>query len=543
MKIKTLLFSILIASIILPTITCAQKMATGGGSVQGHSLSVCSNRTIMAWGDNYYGQLGNGTNASSLAPTPVTGLSNVLAVAACSTATIALTIDSTIWTWGENTFGQLGIGNNTDSNIPVQVSSLTGVVAIAGGDYYSLALKSDGTVWAWGSNWSGELGNGTNTQSNVPVPVDSLTGIIAIDAEGASYSLALKNDGTVWAWGSGIGIVPVQVASVTNVIAISVSFSSYLALKNDGTVWTWTGTNVPTQITSLTGIVEISSGWGHSLALKGDGSVWSWGDNYMGQLGNGNYTNSSVPVQLTSLTNVTSISAGGEQSLCLKNDGSLWAFGDNYSGQLGDSTTINSNVPVQVNGLCLISSPTCTANYTTVYDTTLNTFTLTIDSLTSATAVSYHWDFGDGTTSSFANPTHIYTADSLYNICMEITNASGDYCSYCSVIGMDSAGNIIRTGGFIINVQSGNTVTDINQQASNIQELIIYPNPNNGLFTVKAAYNTNIEIYDLLGDIVYKTAGKQKTSTEIDLSKSPKGIYFVKLIDGNVIQTRKIIVQ
>ena len=96
--------------------------------------------------------------------------------------------------------GQLGNGTNTDSNVPVQVSSLTGITAIAGGGDHSLALKNDGTVWAWGWNGYGQLGNGTNTDSNVPVQVSSLTGIIAI-AGGYGHSLALKNDGTVWAWG------------------------------------------------------------------------------------------------------------------------------------------------------------------------------------------------------------------------------------------------------------------------------------------------------------------------------------------------------
>src|SRR5437773_1609653 len=125
------------ASCILPTISYAQKIAGG----YEHSLAVCT--------------------------------------------------DSTLRAWGYNNRGQLGIGSTTNSNIPVQVSTLTGIIAIAAGYWHSLALKNDGTVWAWGSNYYGDLGNGTNDSSNVPVQVNSLTGITAI-AGGEDHSLALK---------------------------------------------------------------------------------------------------------------------------------------------------------------------------------------------------------------------------------------------------------------------------------------------------------------------------------------------------------------
>src|SRR2546428_836751 len=111
----------------------------------------------------------------------------------------------TAWAWGANFAGQLGSGTNTISNRPVEVSGLSGVTAMAAGARHSLALKSDGTVWAWGDNGVGQLGNGTNTTSNTPVEVSGLSGVTAI-AGGVEHSLALKSDGTVWAWGdNGVG--------------------------------------------------------------------------------------------------------------------------------------------------------------------------------------------------------------------------------------------------------------------------------------------------------------------------------------------------
>jgi len=244
----------------------------GGGA---HSLALKNDGMVWAWGWNLYGQLGNGTNTDSNVPVQVSSLTDIIAIAAGWEHSVALKNDGTLWAWGWNTYGELGDGTNGDSNVPVQVSSVTAITAISGGESYSLAMKNDSTVWAWGYNYYGQLGNGTNTDSNVPVQVSSLTGIIAI-AGGRVHSLALKNDGTVWAWGYnadgqlGNGTnadsnVPVQVSSLTGIIAIAGGREFHsLALKNDGTVWAWgdnyygeigngsnTNSNVPVQVTGL----------------------------------------------------------------------------------------------------------------------------------------------------------------------------------------------------------------------------------------------------------------------------------------------------
>jgi alpha-tubulin suppressor-like RCC1 family protein len=338
----------------------AQSIAAG----YYHSLALCSNGTVRSWGDNGWGQLGNGTNISnSNVPVQVSSLTGIVKIAAGGGHSLALKNDGTVWTWGRNDLGQLGIGSsNNDFNVPMKINSFTGVSAIAAGGFHSLALKNDGTVWAWGSNSLGQLGNGNYTNSNVPVQVSNIGGVIAI-AGGDAHSLALKNDGSVWSWGDNLGgqlgngtsilksNVPVQVSSLTGVIAIAAGAYHSLALKNDGTVWAWgdngfgqlgNGTNivksnVPVQVSSLTGVIAIAAGAYHSLALKNDGTVWAWGYNNYGQLGNGsNIFYSNVPVQVSSLTGVIAVAAmGSSHSLALKNDGTVWAWGANGSGQLG----------------------------------------------------------------------------------------------------------------------------------------------------------------------------------------------------------------
>jgi uncharacterized protein (TIGR03437 family) len=327
-----------------------------------------------SWGDNTFGELGNGTTTNSSVPTQVSGLTNLTAIASGGSFSMALTSDGSVWTWGHNQFGQLGNGSNSDSSTPVEVSGLGGIVAIAAGTAFSLALKNDGTVWAWGDNAWGELGNGTNNSSNTPVQVSGLTGAIAISA-GPIRSLAIRSDGTAWGWGDnsggalGIGTIsfsntPVQVSGLTGATAIAAGGQHTLALKSDGTIWAWgnniagqlgNGTNkssnTPVQVSGITGAIAISAGDAHSLALKSDGTVWDWGAGYSGQLGNGSNASSSTPVQVSGLTGVTAIAGGTQFSLALMNNGTVSAWGDNTAGELGNGSTTGTNVPVAVSGL------------------------------------------------------------------------------------------------------------------------------------------------------------------------------------------------
>ncbi|WP_147447134.1 Ig-like domain-containing protein [Corallococcus sp. CA054B] len=195
---------------------------------------------------------------------------------------------------------------------------------LAAGQFHTLALKQDGTVWAWGNNGEGQLGDGTTTDRLTPVQVPGLTGVAAL-AAGLSHSLALKQDGTVWAWG----------------------YNAYGQLGDGTTIRRLT----PVQAPGLTGITALAAGAGHTLALKQDGSVWAWGFNSQGQLGDGTVTHRLTPGQVPGLTSVAILAAGTYHSLALKQNGTAWAWAINGNGQLGDGTTTQRLAPVQVAGL------------------------------------------------------------------------------------------------------------------------------------------------------------------------------------------------
>lgn len=321
-------------------------------------------------------------------------LSGVTTVGVAGFHSLALTNDGTNWAWGYNADGELGTtstqtctnNNNPCSTTPLAISSLSNVRAMVGGGYHSLALLSDGTVRAWGYGAYGQLGNGSQYNQSTPVVVTSLSGVTAL-AGGVYYSLALKSDGTVWGWGyNGDGqlgattsqtcfgvtcaTTPIQVSGLSNATAIAAGAQHSLAVKSDGTIWAWGGngsgqlgngtttpSSTPIAVGTLSNASAVAAGNGFSLALKQDGTVWAWGDNTYGQLGAtsadscGGAPCSKTPIQVSSLTEVVAIAAGGYHGLALKRDGTVWAWGLNVYGQLGDGTTTNRTTPVQVSGL------------------------------------------------------------------------------------------------------------------------------------------------------------------------------------------------
>lgn len=183
------------------------------------------------------------------------------------------------------------------------------VVQLAGGEAHSLALKNDGTVWAWGDNSSGQLGDGTTITRYSPIQVPSLTNITRI-AAGGKHSLAMRADGVLFAWGSNqYGQLGIDSSDLNSLVPVSAV--------------------IPGPVT------EIAAGTEHSVALTDDGTVWTWGRNSVAQLGDGSLIDRRRPVALSGLEPVVAVAAGEEHSLAVDQQGTVYGWGNNAYGQSG----------------------------------------------------------------------------------------------------------------------------------------------------------------------------------------------------------------
>jgi alpha-tubulin suppressor-like RCC1 family protein len=286
-------------------------------------------------------------------------------------------ISSFLWTWGHNNVGQLGTSNILHRSSPVQtIAGGTNWKKVSIGAQHMLAIKSDDTLWAWGYNSNGQLGNNSTVHRSSPVQTIAGGTNWAKVACGEGHTLAIKNDGTLWAWGRNVygqlgnnstvhRSSPVQtIAGGTNWAKVACGDDHTLAIKNDGTLWAWghneygqLGNNStvhrssPVQtIAGGTNWAKVACGNDHTLAIKNDGTLWAWGRNSDGQLGDGTFTDRSSPVQIGTGQNWNKIAAGQTHSFGMKTDGTLWSWGNNSNGELGLNVGTSFNLPQQIPG-------------------------------------------------------------------------------------------------------------------------------------------------------------------------------------------------
>ncbi|MBA4320384.1 MAG: hypothetical protein C0412_18455, partial [Flavobacterium sp.] len=354
------------------------------GAGDNYALALRADGTLWEWGCFYdYEllplQMKYGT------PTKVNEDRNWSSFSVGKHHVLALKTDGTLWAWGRQETGQLGNGDiGTNSGIvlgllqtplvPVKVNSDSDWTAIAAGGNHSLALKSDGTLWAWGFNKDGQLGNAESTSFDlIPRLVGEDTNWTYI-AAGFSHSLALKSDGTLWAWGSddmgqigngGILVedrLPKQIGSGKNWVSIAAGYSHSMGLQADGSLYAWgynnygqlgnhdlgvemvgdpsfvnLNINKPVQIRQpLTAWISFSVNGNHTIGLKADGTIWE------------NYSPAGILQRVGDSYDWVSAEAGTLHSIGLKADGTIWTWGSNTFGQLGLGDKTDRSIPTMI---------------------------------------------------------------------------------------------------------------------------------------------------------------------------------------------------
>jgi alpha-tubulin suppressor-like RCC1 family protein len=349
-----------------------------GGRTGTEALTLTVAQTsVIGWGYNASGQLGDGNADTSFAAVPMQDLDSVKALAADSGYALALRTDGSVWAVGDNSIGQVGLATVLTASVPVPVPGLSSVVAVAAGEINGYALTSDGTVWASGPNDNGQLGDGTTTASRVFQPVPGLSHVVGISA-GLEVAYALLADGTVWGWGkngngqlgqgttSSQSATPVKVMGLTNVTAIASEGRTVIALLADGTLRTWgynangqlgdgttTDSALPVQPIGIAGVAALATNMANdtSYAIRADGSLWAWGYNHYGQVGDGTRTDRLKPFQVPGLAGVTAVSPGRGNTFAVLSDGTLRGWGAGNNGDLGTGNETDQLSPVVVPGI------------------------------------------------------------------------------------------------------------------------------------------------------------------------------------------------
>jgi alpha-tubulin suppressor-like RCC1 family protein len=554
-----------------------KEIVTGGY----HTLSVKTDGTLWTWGANDMGQLGDGTRTNNSTPVQIQGVTNCYQVDAgntfslllkpdalyCGTGSndfgqlgdgttnikqafdcidftqaelsigerhgLFLNTDGTLWAWGHGNFGAIGDGTNESRYTPVRIGVEANWKEISAGGDQSLAIKTDGTLWAWGDNLQGQLGDGTTTKRYSPVQIGSdlnwkeiSTGGNIDQPDDGHHSLAIKSDGTLWAWGGnhfgqlGDGTTtdrhsPVQIGTAMNWREISAGVMHTLAIKTDGTLWAWgynhagqlgdgTSSNrlTPVQIGTSADWKQVSAGRYHSIGIKTDGTLWAWGFNYS------DVPYYYSPVQISVATNWKEVSASASHSLAVRTDGTLWAWGNNFYGQLGTGITNQYNsIPTQVPGITSCIQVATGAG---------SSLMLNYDFQYCGTGNNEYGLLGDGT-----------NRDKLTFNCTDYPVALKSTFEQSSPFDSESEQNITPKSYLMQN----------------------YPNPVQDLTTIEyylseEANDASIVIYNLLNAPVrqYAITNNGKASIDINMQDLSSGIYhYILFVNGKMADVKKMV--
>ncbi|MCC8066420.1 MAG: hypothetical protein LIO94_04880, partial [Clostridiales bacterium] len=374
-----------------------------------HTLALSADGDIWAWGYNYYGRLGDGTGETRNVPVNVvtaqnydtTVLTGIVDIDAGITHSLATAADGTVYAWGDNMYGELGDGSKAQKSTAVEVN-ITGANGISAGNEHSVMFNNAGEIYTWGNNAEYQLGtilaDGTNSTSE-----PQCIGNMSEASKGITLQKITVSDGTEYTiMPESISIYPTQYVTVdVNDVLVISSISSFVVytslggsasngttaaasdisittdsdlLSIDSTtgkispatqtsygITAVTVTHTPTEYSKTFNIVikpayeagksaMITGGDDFTVAVKADGSVWTWGNNTYGQLGNGKGGNNAQVInpEKIDLTDIVEAAAGAEFAIALSSDGTVYTWGENSSGQLGIGSTDNYDTPQTV---------------------------------------------------------------------------------------------------------------------------------------------------------------------------------------------------
>jgi alpha-tubulin suppressor-like RCC1 family protein len=467
---KILLFILFYTFSLTSNAQCYETLSFGGA----HTTAKKADGTLWGWGSSSWGNLStNNTNESEPLPIQIGAANDWNVFKNGVSNTFAIKNNGTLWGCGSNQHGCLGVNSSSQNFTSFQqITTATNWIKVAPSYFFTIALKSDGTIWAWGQNDAYQLGNSPATPQQLsPIQVGTATDWVDIATGTNRTSFAIKADGTIWGWGSNSGYLLYFGSSVTSV-------------------------STPTQINTDNNWNKMSIGAAHILVQKTDGTLWSWGGGLGLGIG-GTPTSTTTPQQVTSFI-WKSFTTGTNTSFGIKSDGTLWAWGLNTNGQLGDGTSTDRLVPTQIG---------TDTNWDTVQ---ARNFSTTMATKTDGTVwywgTNYYGEFGNGTNYD----TNYYNTPQLSpNVCVT-------------------------------------TLSSPTFQKDTVFSL--YPNPAKDLVTIAydlAVEKARVEVYDISGRAINQyVLPSSKGELQIQTSTYQAGIYIVVVKENDTILVQqKLIIE
>lgn len=347
---------------------------------ESHTCAATPEGRALCWGANDAGGVGSGGErrlTATAAPLPVVGETRLTGVQAGEGFSCGLAPGGRAYCWGNNTFGQLGDGSDRHRGTPAPVRTEARFTALAVGHEHACGLTPEGAAWCWGSDYWGELGTGTREDRPTPVPVRTGVRFTALTA-GENHTCGLGPEARAWCWGSDswgqLGsegadstATPVPVSGGHAFVSLAAGAEHTCGATRGGEVLCW-GRNERGQLGSGTGgtesreeyrrlpapvagaerYVRVFAGGAHACGLTAAGRALCWGENADGQLGDGTTMRRTRPAPVAGGVSWREIAPGGTHTCAVARDGAAWCWGRGSEGQLGSGRLAGSPAPVRV---------------------------------------------------------------------------------------------------------------------------------------------------------------------------------------------------
>lgn len=578
-KIATAVCLLLIFLISSNMTAYAQMVA--GGSMSHSSYAIDAQGNLYAWGQNNYGQLGNGTTVNDSTPVMVAfppGVTKWVAVTAGDGHALAIGNDGNLYAWGHNNKGQLGNGTTSDTSLPAMVTKPAGVTSwtnINAGSNNSFAIGNDGNLYSWGYNNFGQLGNGSKSDTSLPAMVSLPSGVKATAVSAAANSaIALGNDGNLYSWGRnangqlGNGTTtdsqtPAAITLPSGVTPVKLSSGAYFNsfLGSDGNIYSFgqgnngqigNGTtspgNVPTPTmankpSSVTSWKAYACGASFELAIGNNDSLYAWGYGGTGEMGNGTTTGNNPTIirpNLPAGVVPVGVSAGHNHGFIVDKNSNVYSWGRNLEGQLGINNLKNSPTPVQTVGVG--------GSGNLILPVELTSFTASV----SQNGVLLQWRTATEMNNSGFAVERSSNNKTFSKIGFIKGNGSSTNENSYSFLDKNVSGTLYyRLNQIDFNGSSKySKVIEVNASQPFTYSLKQnYPNPFNPTtvisYSVPEKSFVSIKVYDVIGNEVASLVNNQvdagSHNVVFNASSLSSGVYFYTITAGNFIATKKLI--